>query len=274
MSQANEGLALTVVAACFSDLIARLDSLGSGTNEIIAVDTEAASCAEQLELLGRDQVNHYIREPQLDFAFYVTIKKLLSGDVFGLEKYLPAAPTRRLRIASYAGRERALDAVMRAANGDNLPRPRREDISKASEELLINALYAAPIDSDGKWMFRDIEPLARLTPSSPKPVSLRYASTDRSFAVAVRNRFGRLKKDRIIDVLRSADSDAVAPGSRVLGTGRGLLRVLEAATTVAFSIAFGSVSEVVATFCRDQEPRRAIGFFGHQAEQEDVSRDA
>src|ERR1044071_10165069 len=73
----------------------------------------------------------------------------------------------------------------------------RPAVGSVCEELLMNALYDAPVDALGRPMFADIDPHDRKDSRSPRPVSIRYAATEHAFAVAVRDRFGRLAKNTI-----------------------------------------------------------------------------
>src|SRR4029077_3823966 len=127
-----------------------------------------------------------------------TAQKLLTGDIFGIEKYLPAGtPVNYVRLRDFQGRGRAIETVLGFAEEAKMRRQVRTAIGAVCEELLMNALYDAPVDADGRPMFADIDPHERLQTAAPRAVSIRYAATDQLFAVAVRDRFGRLAKNTI-----------------------------------------------------------------------------
>ena len=50
--------------------------------------------------LRDDRVNHVIVGDELDHGVFVTAQKLLTGDIFGIEKYLPAGHAGALRAAA------------------------------------------------------------------------------------------------------------------------------------------------------------------------------
>ncbi len=55
-----------------------------------AVVTPKAALAELTSYLRDHRVNHVIVGEELDRGVFVTAQKLLTGDIFGIEKYLPA----------------------------------------------------------------------------------------------------------------------------------------------------------------------------------------
>ena len=129
---------------------------------------------------------------ELENGVFVTAQKLLTGDIFGIEKYLPAGtPVHYVRLHDFVGRGRAIDTVLSYAEGARMRRQVRTQIAAVCEELLMNALYDAPVDAAGRPIFADIDPHDRKGTHSPRPVSIRYAATEHTFAVAVRDRLFR-----------------------------------------------------------------------------------
>ena len=63
----------------------------------------------------------------------------------------------------------------------------RNQIGQVCEELLMNALYDAPVDEHGNLLFGEIDLKARLGQLSPRPVSIRYAATEAVFRAAFIN---------------------------------------------------------------------------------------
>ncbi len=148
----------------------------------------------------------------------------------------------------------------------------RSSIGQVCEELLMNALYDAPVDAGGNPIFAEVELKARLERLSPRPVSIRYAATEVGFAVSVRDRFGRLDK---ATVLRYIDKCLHSPEQidrKIYGAGLGIYLIANAATQFVMNVAPGMATEVVCTFDR-RGPRgtlRAVSMFiypGGQAAQ-------
>jgi hypothetical protein len=134
----------------------------------------------------------------------------------------------------------------------------------------MNALYDAPVDEFGNQVFADIDPHDRTKTRSPKPVSIRYAATDTQFAIAVRDRFGRLAKNTILSYISKCLTSPDQIDRKTYGAGLGLYLVANAAASYIVNVAFGIATEVVCTFDRASKvPLRLVGVFIHpgQAEQ-------
>jgi len=134
------------------------------------------------------------------------------------------------RLREYKGRTAAIDEVLAYAEKVGVRRQVRSAIGQVCEELLMNALYDAPVDEQGHPLFAEVEVKARLEKLSPRPVSIRYAATETGFAVSVRDRFGRLDK---ATVLRYIDKCLHSPQQidrKVYGAGLGIYLIANAAT--------------------------------------------
>jgi hypothetical protein len=211
---------------------------------------------------------------ELDHGVFVTAQKLLTGDIFGIEKYLPAGtPVQYIRLRDFQGRSRAIDTVLGFAEQAKMRRQVRTAIGAVCEELLMNALYDAPVDADGRPMFADIDPHDRLETRSPRPVSIRYAVTDQLFAVAVRDRFGRLAKNTILSYIEKCIRSPTQIDRKTYGAGLGLYLVANAAASYTVNVAYGIATEVVCTFDRGAKtPLRLVGMFVHPGGAEMLKR--
>ncbi len=204
------------------------------------------------KVLASAQCNHVMTNDDAGMAcLAVTIRKFVTGDLFGIEKYVPAETEVHLtRLRDYQGRQRALDDILGAAEKLGVRSKVRAQIGQVCEELLMNALYDAPVDEQGRLLFGEVDLKARLEKLSPRPVSIRYASTETGFAVSVRDRFGRLDKSTILRYLDKCLHSGQQIDRKVYGAGLGLYLVANAATQYIVNIAPGMATEVVCTFDR------------------------
>lgn len=231
----------------------------------VSVVTPKASLSDLTAYLHDDRVNHVIVGDELDNGVFVTAQKLLTGDIFGIEKYLPAGtPVHYARIRDFEGRGRAIDTVLEFAEQSKMRRQVRTAIGAVCEELLMNALYDAPVDANGQPIFANVDPHDRVSMGSPRPVSIRYASTDDGFAVAVRDRFGRLAKNTILAYIEKCINSPNQIDRKTYGAGLGLYLVANAAASYVVNVAYGIATEVVCTFDRGaKSPLRLVGVFVH-----------
>ena len=231
----------------------------------VTVVTPRAELPDLTSYLRDDRINHVVVGDELEPGVFVTAQKLLTGDIFGIEKYLPAGtPVHYARLRDFVGRGRAIDTVLGYAEDVRMRRQVRTAIGAVCEELLMNALYDAPVDAAGKPMFADIDPHDRKDTRSPRPVSIRYAATENSFAVAVRDRFGRLAKNTILSYIEKCIHSPVQIDRKTYGAGLGLYLVANAAASYVVNVAYGIATEVVCTFDRGaKSPLRLVGMFVH-----------
>ncbi|HTL36662.1 MAG TPA: hypothetical protein VL326_26190 [Kofleriaceae bacterium] len=232
----------------------------------VAIITSKASLADLTKYLKDDRINHVIvGDEDLENGVFVTAHKLLTGDIFGIEKYLPeGTPVHYARLRDFEGRGKAIQTVLDFAEEAKMRRQVRSAIGSVCEELLMNALYDAPVDAEGKQIFAEVDPHDRTKTRSPRPVSIRYAATDEMFAVAVRDRFGRLAKNTILAYIEKCLTSGNQIDRKTYGAGLGLYLVANAAATYVVNVAYGIATEVVCTFDRGAKtPLRLVGVFVH-----------
>jgi hypothetical protein len=240
----------------------------------VAVVVPEAKLPDLTRLLSDRRINHVIVGDELENGVFVTAQKLLTGDIFGIEKYLPqGTPVHYVRLHDFDGRRRAIDTVLEFAEAVRVRRHIRSAIGSVCEELLMNALYDAPVDELGHQLFAEVDPHDRTRTRSPRPVSIRYAATDAQFAVAVRDRFGRLAKSTIISYINKCLSSPDQIDRKTYGAGLGLYLVASAAAAYIVNVAYGIATEVVCTFDRaTKAPLRLVGVFVHPGQAEKLQQ--
>jgi len=231
----------------------------------VTIVTPKASLIQLTEYLRDDRMNHIVVGDELEDGVFVTAQKLLTGDIFGIEKYLPeGTPVHYERLRDFEGRGKAIQTVLDFAESAKMRRQVRSAIGQVCEELLMNALYDAPVDEEGRAIFAEVDPHERTKMRTPRPVSIRYAATDDMFAVAVRDRFGRLAKNTILAYIEKCIKSPNQIDRKTYGAGLGLYLVANAAATYVVNVAYGIATEVVCTFDRGAKtPLRLVGVFVH-----------
>ena len=231
----------------------------------VTIVTPKATLTDLTKYLRDDRINHVVVGDELDDGVFVTAQKLMTGDIFGIEKYLPeGTPVHYARLRDFEGRGQAIQTVLDFAEQNKMRRQVRSAIGQVCEELLMNALYDAPVDADGKQIFAEIDPHDRTKTKSPRPVSIRYAATPDRFAVAVRDRFGRLAKNTILSYIEKCIHSPNQIDRKTYGAGLGLYLVANAAASYVVNVAYGIATEVVCTFDRGAKtPLRLVGVFVH-----------
>jgi hypothetical protein len=231
----------------------------SGDRDVICLG-ESLEDDEVVALVRNSPLDHVISDAASldDDELLVTSVKLLSGDIFGLEKYLSwGAKVHDIAVDSYEQKRTSLLTVAQHAREVGARRQVIAKIESVTDELLMNAMYDAPAVSRG-------EPPRMPTPGTrpAKPPGrglLRYGCDGRYFAVSVEDQFGGLQKEAILDHLIRARAERGRPrsGTPSGGAGLGLYFVLSSVTRFIANIEPGVRTEVVCLFDLRQSGREA-----------------
>jgi hypothetical protein len=241
---------------------------------------EGASVVGRLSLLAAPRAAALLcYDGQLDDdEVIVAATKLLRGEVFGSQKYLPwGVTTYSVEVKSYAEKERALGLLVDFAVNAGCRGPLRDRIQRASDELMMNALYHAPIDAQGRRLSEGKAPRDLINVPPPRPVLLQYACSGRYFAVTVQDSYGSLSREQLLSYLGRAES-ALSMDDKPQGAGLGLVSVLAAASKLVFNLDPGGGTEVIALFDRrtggqGQFHTRALGIYAQGGQAADMGED-
>jgi hypothetical protein len=113
---------------------------------------------------------------------------------------------------------------------------------------MMNALYHAPVDKEGKELYRDktLKELVQL-PEVPA-IEVQYGSTGRYFGISVRDGGGSLTRERAMQYLLKARSSTPEMEQKAGGAGLGLVSVLRSVSKLVFNLEPGTSTEVVGLF--------------------------
>jgi hypothetical protein len=184
--------------------------------------------------------------------FIITVTKLLHGQVFGLQKYFPWGVTMyNMEISSYEEKVKCLDVLNAYGELAGARGPVRDRMALVAEELIINGMYHAPVDDNGKPLYRHMQRKELAKIQFDRKVKVACASNGQLFAVAVRDSYGTLDKDTVIKFLSKGTSSRLEPEQRESGAGLGLVTALKNANKLVFNLAPGTGTEVIALFDLD-----------------------
>lgn len=200
---------------------------------------------------------HIVSRDDADRTFTVknimtTTTKLLSLDLFGLEKYLSWGVDIQSRpIVGSRQRADLLTEVEKYFEGLGVRRANRDRMKTVLEELLMNAIYDAPADKEGKALYNHLPRTVELSLKPGEQGVLRFATDGMIVAVSVQDPFGSLKGSTILRYLEHNYAGSAAdlnPAENKGGAGRGLHQIVENADLVVFNVDPGRKTEVIALF--------------------------
>ena len=109
--------------------------------QLVALVPEGTDLATMAYLLADRRCNHVIQSDAVGLErLTTTAKKLLSGDIFGIEKYVPdAEEVNYYRLTNYKGRSEAIDKIVAFAEESKVRRTVRQTIAQVCEESRSSA---------------------------------------------------------------------------------------------------------------------------------------
>lgn len=185
-------------------------------------------------------------------SILTTVSKLVSGNIFGLEKYLSwGADVQQHAITKSSERPQLIQAMDVYLEKVGVRRSQRDRMRLVLEELLMNAIYDAPVGADGKSMFNHLPRTQEVTLAPAQQGVLRYACDGMFVALSVRDPFGSLRGETILRYLENnygAEAGELNAKEGKGGAGRGLHLIVQSSDLVVFNLQAGKQSEVIALF--------------------------
>jgi DNA-binding response OmpR family regulator len=176
-----------------------------------------------------------------------TAGKLLSQDIFGLEKYLGwGAALREVKISDSRARHDLIDEIHAYAIKAGLRKKFAQQLQTVADELIMNAIWDAPVDAAGVPKYNSAPRDQRIRLLPDEEVVVRFGSDANSFGISVTDKFGRLEYDRAVDYLVrcfAKDDDKInfGPG----GAGLGLFMAYNSVSSFVVNVAPGRRTEVI-----------------------------
>lgn len=166
--------------------------------------------------------------------------------------------TMKFRPRSTRDRDAVVAEASSLAERAGAPSRTAQRVGEVAHELLMNAMYDAPVDDDGRPLYaydrkQEIELSDRDAPT------FRFATDGIHVALQVVDRFGRLKRKHVLDgILRGRRGD---DGSQLDtsggGAGLGLSRIYGNSTVMLVDVDPHRYTSVTAFFDMDVNPREA-----------------
>ncbi|HUS67206.1 MAG TPA: hypothetical protein VMZ28_21860 [Kofleriaceae bacterium] len=175
--------------------------------------------------------------------------RLLFGDIFGLAKVLPwGARIHSLRVGSKDEKTAAIDEVSKFAAAIGVRRKYRDAIKQCCDEMLMNAIYDAPVGPDGVPLSKTMSRKNRPTLTGENRAVIEYGCDGRRFAVAVKDHYGRFERKTLVEYLDKCLHAKQQIDDKPGGAGLGLYFMSNSATTLMFNVQPGIATECVCTF--------------------------
>jgi hypothetical protein len=197
--------------------------------------------------------------------------RVLAGDIFGLDKLvLWGTQVHSFLVGDYQEKSLCIAQISEFAELMGVRRKYRESIEQCLDEMLMNALYDAPVDEQGRQIFSEIPTKTRISLRVEQKVVVQYACDGGQFAIAVRDAFGTLERSTVLRYLHKCLHNEQQIDRKVGGAGLGLYLMTNSSTNVYFNVLPGVATEAVCTFDLET-PKQQLESFGFFSERIDAA---
>ncbi|HEX4419282.1 MAG TPA: PEGA domain-containing protein [Kofleriaceae bacterium] len=249
------------MAVAATALIPRLE----GETRVIAI-LARSNLAEVVDIMqGSDRVAGIMVAEDFDMTLLSAMAtRVLAGDVFGLEKHIPwGTQIHSFLVGDYQEKSLCISQISEFCEAMSVRRKYRESIEQCLDEMLMNALYDAPVDDQGRQIFSEIPTKTRISLRVEQKVVVQYVCDGKQFAMAVRDTFGTLERAVVLRYLHKCLHSEQQIDRKTGGAGLGLYLITNSASGVFFNVLPGVATEAVCTF--DLETAKvqlhSFGFF-------------
>ena len=120
---------------------------------------------------------------------------------------------------------------------------------RVAEELLMNIIYDAPRDDQGKALYNHLDRATPITLPSEHQGVFRFACDGTFLAVSTQDPFGGLSRSTVLNYLERCFSQQIADSpSESAGGGNGLFQIIQSSSLVIFNVRPKLKTEVIALF--------------------------
>jgi len=197
--------------------------------------------------------------------------RVLAGDIFGLDKVLTwGTQIHSFMVGDYQEKSLCIAQISEFAELMGVRRKYRESIEQCLDEMLMNALYDAPVDELGRPLFAEIPTKTRISLRVEQKVVVQYACDGGQFAIAVRDAFGTLERSTVLRYLHKCLHNEQQIDRKVGGAGLGLYLMTSSSTNLYFNVLPGVATEAVCAFDLEA-PKQQLESFGFFTERIDAA---
>ncbi|MES2856519.1 MAG: cyclic nucleotide-binding domain-containing protein [Bdellovibrionota bacterium] len=186
-----------------------------------------------------------------------TISKLLSKDLFGLEKYMNwGVDVQKRPVRHSKDRDGLIASMQEHMKGLGVRSLITDRAATVTEELLMNAIYDAPIGADGTPLHAHLARTNEVSLNPRECAEFRFACDGVLAAVSVSDPFGTFKLSVLMNYLKKnySGADSVQEAGKG-GAGRGLHQIVENSDLVVFNVHKNYRTEVIAFFNLDPKSK-------------------
>lgn len=188
---------------------------------------------------------------------------------FGLDRYFaPGTPIKQLQIHQASQRPTAVQAMQNVLEKNGLLSRISALVAQATDELLLNALFDAPVDESGQHIRKNLDRNSNITLAPEETINLSIGYSEKYMGVSVSDCYGSLSSETLHSFVRNNYRQESFSIDQHRNKGLGLYGIVQSGLSVVFVTQPKSRTEVflffpmVKTFREYRAKFRLIGLLG------------
>jgi hypothetical protein len=154
---------------------------------------------------------------------------------FGLERYFSTGETQKILLKETGHKKKAVDAINNFLEKQQVPKRLATQVGQACDELIMNAIFDAPIDAQGDRYRRKDERDKQFVLSARETVEVEIGFNSKYLGICISDQFGSLSKESVLKFLRTDyKKERYMPRKDDLGAGLGLNNIVQAGLSLCF----------------------------------------
>jgi sigma-B regulation protein RsbU (phosphoserine phosphatase) len=212
-----------------------MDFRGIDPIEATALLTKYADCAFVItEHQDIDNINNILAKFPVSHVFgtngkniareiAISLKKLVTGDIWGLDKYFESSKNLQSRIVKGAAEiNGVIDELLKTLDVSETFETAREFLRMTANELTTNAVYNAPVDTENNPKYEQTDRKIKVVLLDSESVEISFCYDDQYVGIAVTDNFGRLTRDKIVRHLVKCVNNTKFVENKKGGAGAGI----------------------------------------------------
>lgn len=172
---------------------------------------------------------------------------------FGLQRYLPSDATlKTIQLTQSSHRNPAVQALENVLQKENITARLASAVARAVDELLMNAIFDAPVFPDGKPSRKHFDRAHNFTFETNEHIELSIGRSNDYLGVCVTDHFGMLSKEVVLSFIRQNFKKSPYNPESGKSHGLGLNGVIQSGLSLLFVSKPKSKTEVMVFFPRAQ----------------------
>lgn len=193
--------------------------------------------------------NHHIyRQFEDPSALLVSllVKACRNRSPFGLQNYTPEGTVpRKIVLKNSKERRPVCDAIANILVKAAIPDQLNNLATQAVDEMLMNAIFDAPVRGTETYK-RKLDRASEFNLSGRETVEVEFANVPGYFAICVRDSFGSLKKDSVLQYIRKDyEKSEYKVSDKDPGAGLGVYGMIQSGLSIVFCARTNIKTEVM-----------------------------